>query len=55
LAPLVAEPPDNVVDTMIGIATTAIQEARTAGGDQVRYVVLPTLGDNDGPDAGKTV
>ena len=34
-------------------ARTAIKEARMAGGDQVRYVVLPTLGDADGPGAGK--
>ncbi|MGB0971062.1 MAG: GGDEF domain-containing protein [Mycobacterium sp.] len=54
LAPLAVEPPDNVVDTMIGIARRAIEEARMAGGDQVRYVVLPTL-DEDGPDAGKDV
>lgn len=53
LAPLAVEPPDNVVDTIIGAARTAIKEARMAGGDQVRYVVLPTLGDADGPGAGK--
>ncbi|MCH9734255.1 MAG: diguanylate cyclase [Actinomycetia bacterium] len=53
LAPLAAEPPDIVVDTMIDIGMTAIGEARAAGGDQVRYVVLPTLGDGDGPDASK--
>lgn len=59
LAPLAAEPPDDVLDKLIAIATTAIEQARMAGGNQVRYVLRPTLGEEqpgegDGPDPGKT-
>lgn len=63
LAPLAAEPPDEVVDRLISIATTAIEQARMAGGNQVRYVLRPSLGEDeddsgqgeDGwPDAGKS-
>ncbi|MDY6998372.1 MAG: diguanylate cyclase [Actinomycetota bacterium] len=63
LPPLAAEPPDEVVDKLIAIATTAIEQARMAGGNQVRYVLRPNLGDDgdaegdagdDQPDAGKT-
>ncbi|AFM15939.1 diguanylate cyclase (GGDEF) domain-containing protein [Mycolicibacterium chubuense NBB4] len=62
LPPLAAEPPDDVLDKLIGIATTAIEQARMAGGNQVRYVLRPNLGDgdpghgdaDDWPDADKT-
>lgn len=59
LSPLAAEPPDDVVDKLITIATTAIEQARMAGGNQVRYVLRPTLGDDqpgegDGPGADRT-
>jgi diguanylate cyclase (GGDEF)-like protein len=47
LPPLAAEPPDDVVDRLIAIATTAIEQARMAGGNQVRYVLRPTLGEED--------
>ena len=47
LAPLVIKSPDEVVDRLIEIASAAFQEARTAGGDQVRYVVAPTLDNAD--------
>ncbi len=48
LLPLVAEPPDEVVDKLIAIASTAIKQARMTGGDQIRYVLLPTLGEGEG-------
>lgn len=50
LAPLAVEPPDNVVDTLIEVAAAAIEEARGAGGDQVRYIVMPSVSDGKGPD-----
>lgn len=54
LAPLAAEPPDEVVDRLISIATTAIEQARMAGGNQVRYVLRPSLGeDEDEDDSGQ--
>ncbi len=39
LPPLAAEPPDDVLDRLIGIANQAIEQARMAGGNQVRYVL----------------
>lgn len=54
LAPLVIEEPDLVVDKLIEIATTAVEEARIAGGDQARYVVLPTLNEDDSSESGQT-
>ena len=51
LPPLAAEPPDEVLDKLIGIAGEAIDQARMAGGNQVRYVLRPTL---DGDDHGGT-
>jgi diguanylate cyclase (GGDEF)-like protein len=50
LPPLAAEPPEEVLDKLIGIATQAIEQARMAGGNQVRYVLRPNLegGDEDG-------
>ncbi|MBB2991143.1 diguanylate cyclase (GGDEF)-like protein [Mycolicibacterium iranicum] len=51
LPPLAAEPPDEVLDKLIGIAKQAIEQARMAGGNQVRYVLRPTLEeDGDGFD-----
>lgn len=50
LPPLAAEPPDEVLDKLIGIATQAIDQARMAGGNQVRYVLRPTLEDDPGGD-----
>lgn len=64
LPPLAAEPPDEVLDKLISIATQAIEQARMAGGNQVRYVLRPNLTDDgsetgtdtdgDWPDADKT-
>jgi diguanylate cyclase (GGDEF)-like protein len=61
LPPLAAEPPDEVLDKLIAIATQAIEQARMAGGNQVRYVLRPTLdedpdgnGDDHQPDTGKS-
>jgi diguanylate cyclase (GGDEF)-like protein len=48
LLPLVSEPPDEVVDKLIAIAGTAIEQARMTGGDQVRYVLRPVLVDDEG-------
>ncbi|MGE2832362.1 diguanylate cyclase domain-containing protein [Mycobacterium sp. SMC-4] len=48
LPPLAAEPPDEVLDKLIGIAHQAIEQARMAGGNQVRYVLRPKLEDGDG-------
>lgn len=46
LLPLVTEPPDEVVDKLIAIAGAAIEQARIAGGDQVRYVLRPMLAED---------
>jgi diguanylate cyclase (GGDEF)-like protein len=59
LPPLAAEPPDDVLDRLIAIATQAIEQARMAGGNQVRYVLRKTLDDEGGgtddwPDEDKT-
>ncbi|KGI67158.1 GGDEF domain-containing protein [Mycolicibacterium rufum] len=61
LPPLAAEPPDEVLDKLIAIATQAIEQARMAGGNQVRYVLRPSLdedpdgnGDDHRPDTGKS-
>lgn len=48
LPPLAAEPPDEVLDKLIGISQQAIEQARMAGGNQVRYVLRPDLADSDG-------
>lgn len=50
LQPLSCEPPDDVVDKLIAIANTAIEHARMAGGNQVRYVLRPTLGEDNPGD-----
>ncbi|MCV7343124.1 GGDEF domain-containing protein [Mycolicibacterium rhodesiae] len=55
LQPLVEHPPTEILDEIVALATTAMYEARRAGGNQARYVVSPNLsisdGDNDGYDA----
>jgi hypothetical protein len=43
LQPLVSRPPHAVVDELLTIATTAMHEARRAGGDQHRLIVDPPL------------
>lgn len=41
--PLVHLPPQEVLDELLAIATTAMYEARRAGGKQIRYVLNPAL------------
>lgn len=43
LGPLTDHPPYDVIDNLVEIATSAMDQARKAGGNQVRYVVRPTL------------
>lgn len=50
LPPLAAEPPDEVLDKLIGIAKQAIEQARITGGNQVRYVLRPNLEEDSKPD-----
>ncbi|BBX08018.1 diguanylate cyclase domain-containing protein [Mycolicibacterium aichiense] len=54
LQPLVEHPPHEILDEIVALATTAMYEARRAGGNQARYVVSPNLsisdGDNDEHD-----
>ncbi|WP_431231988.1 GGDEF domain-containing protein [Mycolicibacterium psychrotolerans] len=54
LQPLVEHPPNEILDEIVALATTAMYEARRAGGNQARYVVSPNLsicdGDTDGYD-----
>ena len=47
LPPLAAEPPDEVLDKLISVATEAIEQARLTGGNQVRYVLRPNLEEDD--------
>ena len=47
LPPLAAEPPDEVLDKLISVATEAIEQARLTGGNQVRYVLRRNLEDDD--------
>ncbi|OAN29686.1 diguanylate cyclase domain-containing protein [Mycolicibacterium iranicum] len=49
LPPLAAEPPDEVLDKLIGIARQAIEQARMTGGNQVRYVLRPNLDEEEDP------
>jgi GGDEF domain-containing protein len=51
LGPLTDHPPYDVIDTLVDIATDAMDEARRAGGNQVRYVVRPTLPMGHGEDS----
>jgi diguanylate cyclase (GGDEF)-like protein len=50
LRPLVDHPPHGVLDEIVAIATTAMHEARLAGGNQARYVVGPDLNLTDDQD-----
>lgn len=43
LRPLMHLPPDDVVDEVLAIATTAMFEARKAGGNRSRFVINPVL------------
>lgn len=47
LRPLVEHPPHEVLDEIVALATTAMYEARRAGGNQARYVVRPNLSISD--------
>jgi diguanylate cyclase (GGDEF)-like protein len=54
LRPLVEHPPHEILDEIVALATTAMYEARRAGGNQARYVLRPNLSiaddENDGYD-----
>lgn len=47
LRPLVEHPPNEILDEIVALATTAMYEARRAGGNQARYVVRPNLSIDD--------
>ncbi|WP_445165343.1 GGDEF domain-containing protein [Mycolicibacterium sp. Dal123E01] len=47
LRPLVEHPPNEILDEIVALATTAMYEARRAGGNQARYVVSPNLSISD--------
>ncbi|MCX2929535.1 GGDEF domain-containing protein [Mycobacterium sp. CVI_P3] len=47
LRPLVEHPPHEILDEIVALATTAMYEARRAGGNQARYVVRPNLSVSD--------
>jgi diguanylate cyclase (GGDEF)-like protein len=47
LRPLVEHPPNEILDEIVALATTAMYEARRAGGNQARYVVHPNLSISD--------
>jgi diguanylate cyclase (GGDEF)-like protein len=51
LRPLTGHPPDEVLDQVIAIATEAMHEARSRGGNQARYVLSPRLKVLDLPPA----
>jgi diguanylate cyclase (GGDEF)-like protein len=50
LSPLTSHAPHDVLDELITIATSAMYEARKAGGNQARYVLGPALTVVDDPD-----
>jgi diguanylate cyclase (GGDEF)-like protein len=52
LRPLMHLPPDDVVDEVMTIATTAMNEARKDGGNRARFVVNPALAVVANPDCG---
>jgi GGDEF domain-containing protein len=52
LSPLAGHPPYDVLDEVLGIATTAMQAARRAGGNKVQQVLSPTLTVLDRPAGG---
>ena len=50
LHPLAEHPPTEVLDEIVALASTAMYEARRAGGNQVRFVTNPGLSISDGED-----
>jgi diguanylate cyclase (GGDEF)-like protein len=50
LRPLAEHPPHEVLDEIVALATTAMYEARRAGGNQVRFVTNPELSIADDED-----
>jgi diguanylate cyclase (GGDEF)-like protein len=52
LRPLIHLPPDDVVDEVLAIATTAMNEARKHGGNRAHFVVNPALTVVGNPDSG---
>lgn len=54
LRPLVEAPPHDVLDEIVALATTAMYDARRAGGNQARYIVRPTLSVVDEDDEPET-
>lgn len=50
LRPLADRPPHDVLDEVRALATTAMYEARRAGGNQARYVLRPSLSVVDDQD-----
>ena len=50
LRPLAEHPPHEVLDEIVAIATTAMYDARRAGGNQVRFVTNPDLSVSDNKD-----
>ena len=53
LQPLVSRAPHTVLDELLTIATSAMHEARRAGGDQYRLIVDPPLTVLDEPESGR--
>lgn len=47
LRPLTERAPNEVLDEIIALATTAMREARSAGGNEARYVMEPPLTQRD--------
>jgi hypothetical protein len=45
-------PPDDVIDEVLVIATTAMNEARKHGGNRAHFVVNPALAVVANPDSG---
>lgn len=54
LRPLRDRPPDEVLDEIIALATTAMFRARRSGGNQIDYLLGPILGGDADPEAGYT-
>lgn len=54
LRPLASHPPHEVLDEIVALGTTAMFEARRAGGNQVRFVNDPELSFFDGEDDDST-
>ena len=50
LRPLAEHPPHEVLDELVALATTAMYEARRAGGNQARFITDPDLSISDGED-----